>query len=175
MKIDRVGRLLLAFLCLMTTAAPSCGPSASKLDEAALAIARSQSAEVDDVMIALRKFASTDDEMLDLAQSWRLSLPTRALPELPVISSTADNVERRFREAFRASVCSAIVDILRNRTVPSGQEFLDSYIESVVFDALPFGEIVGIVNEFNDLNNDAKSGNLTVTDIRLTLLEIQNC
>lgn len=167
------------FRCGMTVVVAVASFSAcneSALAKSVKSIAKAQAVDESVVRQALQRFASTEDEMLDLAKVWEQQLPSRPVPVLaPVLVAESDEAVASAQRAFRSATCSAIVDMLSDGTVPSGQTFLDSYVEASILDALPSGEIVAIVDEFDSLYQDASAGTLTYVDVRLTLMEIRNC
>ena len=120
-----VGRRLTVLLTgSLIVGVAACSPStASKLDDAAKAIARSQAVDESEVMTALQRFGSTEDEMLDIAQTWERNLPNQPLPNLRVVVAQADGIADSARRALRASACAAVADVIRRKPVPNGSSF----------------------------------------------------
>jgi hypothetical protein len=165
--------LLGALVAVATAGASACGSNA--LDDLVRSIARSQSVEADDVRVALQRFASSDDEMLDLARQWDSALPEQALPDLVVVVEQVDEVDAAARASLRSAACSAIADVLAGEPVPSGEWFLSNYVEAFVLQQIPGGELLSLTAEFDELWADAVAGELTYWDVRLTLMEIRYC
>ena len=144
----------------------------SALDDAVRAIARTQQVDEATVQQALRRAASSEDEQLQLARQWEQELPQQSIPNL---SSTWDDLATEVRAQVKSATCSALVDIARDQVVPSGDQFVSSYLGDIATGSLPYSEVQALIDAFDELWADAYAGTLTSYDIRLTLMELQYC
>jgi hypothetical protein len=144
----------------------------SNLDDVVRTISRTQQVDEATVRAALRQGASSEAEQLSLARQWEADLPSQPLPNL---SSALDDIATEVRAQVRSATCSALVDIARDQRVPSGDEFVTSYLGDIATGSLPYGELQQLIDTFDELWADAYAGTLTSFDVRLTLMEIQYC
>jgi len=144
----------------------------SALDDVVRNISRTQQVEENTVRTALRQAASGEEEQLRLAQQWEANLPAQPIPNL---SSTWGDLATAVRDQVRSATCSALIDIARDQVVPSGDEFVETYLGDIATGSLPSGEIQQLIATFDELWEDAYAGTLTSYDIRLTMMEIQYC
>jgi hypothetical protein len=159
-------------LALLLTVAAGTTGCASALDDVVRTISRTQQVDEGTVRTALRQAATSEDEQLRLARQWEADLPQQRIPNL---STAWDDLATEVRAQVKSATCSALIDIARDRVVPSGEEFVWTYLSDVATGALPDAEIQQLIGTFDDLWADAAAGTLTTYDIRLTLMEIQYC
>ncbi len=169
-------RLLLAVVALVCAfGAAGCGGArggASLLDEAVRSISRSQAVDESTVRAALQRAASTEDEQLRLAEEWAAALPSN---ELPNLNTVLDDLARYGRHELESATCTALFEMARTGEVPSGQQFVETYLSDLATGNLPEAEVASLIQTFDELWNDAAAGSLDSTDLRLVLLEIQYC
>ncbi|MDO8361750.1 MAG: hypothetical protein Q7V88_02550 [Actinomycetota bacterium] len=166
--------LLVASLSLSLIACAGTQTAARSVDDIARAIARSQAVDEVDVMVALQKYASTEDDMRRLALTWERSLPDQPIPNISLVT-VIDELSVAASESLRGAACQVVIDVLSGDPVPTGQQFVENYVAGFVLDQLPEGDIIGLAQEFDDLWNDASAGTLTYYDVRFTMMQIRYC
>lgn len=173
MRIDRrAAGVALACLVLIGIVG-GCGKT--PLQMAASNIAKAQGVDDSAVRAALRTYASTEDDQLKIARQWEATLPEQPLPNLAQKAESFESVTDQARAALRSAACDAVVDMIATGQIPNAQKFVDGYLTAAVFNAVPYGELLEIGNEFEELYNDILAGEVSVLDIRLKIMNLQYC
>lgn len=161
-----------AALALSLTVGIGTTGCSNALDDVVRSISRTQQVDENTVRTALRQAASSEEEQLGLARQWEADLPAQPIPNL---SSTWGDLATGVREQVRSATCSALIDIARDQKVPSGDEFVSTYLGNIATGSLPYSEIQQLIDAFDGLWQDAYAGTLTSYNIRLTMMELQYC
>ncbi len=147
-------------------------PAARSLGEVLTSIARSQDVDVTIVRTGVAAEAESSDDQMRVALKWEKALPEKPLPQL---SSSWDDMAEYAAEQLRATTCEAIFDVLSSGEVPNGQEFAEDYLTAVAEGRFPAANERAIMDEFDDLYEEAQAGTLTATDIRFSLMKLRYC
>lgn len=166
-------RLVSAFLLVgLVQLGAGCGGSGTAaLDDLIRAIAKSQGVEKNTVRKALQRVATTEEQQFQIAKQWEATLPPQRLPDL---RSRLDEIAEFARLQLKSEVCGALMR-MPSEGVPTGEEFVYGYLSSAAISSLTESDLASLIQAFDELWADAYAGTLTVTDVRLKLLEIQYC
>jgi hypothetical protein len=151
-----------------TTSKSAAGP----LEQLVRTIAGKQAVDESVVRTALAEKAEGASAQKALAEQWNRELPDEPLPQF---SSTWDDLGEYAVEQLRSATCEAVLDALSTGQIPNGQAFFEDYVTGLLTGRLPYAEEREIMEDFDDLYQQAVEGDTSAMQIRFTLMKFQYC
>jgi hypothetical protein len=172
-------KMMAAGLVLAGLALSGCGVPASSGETAGRTfgqlvrtIAGKQAVDESVVRTALAEQAEGASAQRALAEQWSKELPAEPLPKL---ESTWDDLGEYAVEQLRSATCEAVLDAISTQQIPNGQAFLENYVDGLITGGLPYAEEREIVEDFDELYQQAVDGDADAMQVRFTLMKIQYC